>query len=376
MVIFKNKSRFAMGIALTSVLLSTTVVSGLDYKAIVITPETIIREEKAINSKELDKLNLGAQITVKEILDNWYRVELPNGQSEGWIFSEEAVINDNLYKESSFKKGEVTTDVLNVRMGPSTNDARVTQIRRGNIVTIINTSNEWYEVVLSNNMKGWVHSDYIKTTYNFPKGNINTNNIVLREQANDIAGHVANVKKDEVIYIKDYVDNWYNVITSNDKEGWIESKYVTVLSTENVNVNRSGSSREVFSNIDVITEKYLGKKYVSGGNGPNGFDCSGFTSYILKTYYNEYLKSKGINQFPRTASGQATIGTPVSRANLEKGDLVFFDTAGKVGDNISHVGIYIGNGQIIHAATSRGQIAKDFLSDRYYSTRFMKAIRL
>ena len=79
---------------------------------------------------------------------------------------------------------------------------------------------------------------------------------------------------------------------------------------------------------------------------------------------------------PRTASTQATVGIPVNKNDLQKGDLVFFDTVGKIGDNISHVGIYIGNGKIVHASTSRKGIVTDNLSDRYYSTRFMKAIRL
>ena len=79
---------------------------------------------------------------------------------------------------------------------------------------------------------------------------------------------------------------------------------------------------------------------------------------------------------PRTASAQATIGTPVSKENLQKGDLVFFDTVGKIGDNISHVGIYLGNGKVIHASTSRRRIVIDNLSDQYYTTRYMKAVRL
>ena len=75
---------------------------------------------------------------------------------------------------------------------------------------------------------------------------------------------------------------------------------------------------------------------------------------------------------PRRASLQANIGTTVSKANLEKGDLVFFNTSGR---GISHVGIYIDNNQIIHASTSRG-VVKDSLSSGYYSNRFVKAVRL
>lgn len=378
MNILKGKGKYAVCVGLTIMLLFTSVAFGLDYEATVIAPETIIRQEKAFDSQQLDKLSMGAKITVKEVSDGWYRIEAPGGQGKGWVFSGEVVINNNSSEGSSLKRGEVTTDVLNVRLGPSINNTRITQIRRGDTVTIINISDtpeKWYEVILNNNIKGWVHSDYIKITYNFPKGNINADSAVLKQQPNSDMACVIKLKKDEAVYIKDYAKGWYNIITSADIEGWVESKYVTVLLINTPGVSRSGSGGEVFYNIETVISKYLGKKYVYGGNGPNGFDCSGFTSYILNTYYGEYLKFKGIN-LPRTASTQATVGTSIGKENLQKGDLVFFDTVGRIGDNISHVGIYLGDGQIVHASTSRGRIVTDNLSDRYYITRFMKAVRL
>ncbi|HZJ77058.1 MAG TPA: SH3 domain-containing protein [Oscillospiraceae bacterium] len=378
--ILKNKGKYAICVGLITMLLSTSIAFGLDYKATVIVPETIIRKEKAFDSKQLDKLNMGTKVAVKEISGDWYRVETPEGRNVGWVPSQEIIINDDSFKENSLKKGCVTASVLNVRLGPSTDNARITQIRCGETVVIINTSDtfeKWYEVILNNNIKGWVHSDYIKITYNFPEGSVNTDSIILKQQPDDdtAAAHITKLKKGETVYIKDCSEGWYNVITSADIEGWVENKHITVVPANVANANRSGSNREVFSDVETITSKYLGRKYVYGGNGPNGFDCSGFTSYIFKTYYGEYLKSKKID-LPRTASTQATIGTSVSRGNLEKGDLVFFDTVGRIGDNIGHVGIYIGNGKIVHASTSRGRIVTDNLSDRYYSTRFMKAVRL
>ena len=377
MNILKNKGKYVICIGLITIL-STSVVFGLDYEAVVITPETTMRQEKAFDSKQLDKLDIGDKIVVKEISDDWYRIKTPEGSCEGWIYSDEAIINDNLFRENSLKRGEVTTDVLNVRLGPSTDNTRITQICRGDTVTIISTSDtpeKWYEVILNNSIKGWVHSDYIKITYNLPKGSIDTDSAILKGQPDDDSACIAKLEKYETIYIKDYVEGWYNIITPADTEGWVESRHVMVLLIGTPGVSRLGSGREVFGNIETVATKYLGKKYVYGGNGPNSFDCSGFTSYILKTYYGEYLKSKGIN-LPRTASAQATVGTPVSKGNLQKGDLVFFDTAGRIGDNIGHVGIYLGNGKIIHASTSRGCIVTDNLSDRYYATRFMKAVRL
>jgi cell wall-associated NlpC family hydrolase len=84
-----------------------------------------------------------------------------------------------------------------------------------------------------------------------------------------------------------------------------------------------------------------GKPYGWGAAGPNSFDCSGLTSFSYR--------SAGV-VLPRTTGGQAGAGAPVARANLVPGDLVFFYGG-------SHVGIYIGNNQVVHAPTA-GDVVK------------------
>jgi cell wall-associated NlpC family hydrolase len=81
----------------------------------------------------------------------------------------------------------------------------------------------------------------------------------------------------------------------------------------------------------------VGDRYVYGATGPNSFDCSGLTSFSYK--------AAGIS-LPRTSKAQSTFGTPVSKGNLQPGDLVFFYSP------VSHVAMYIGNGQIVHAPNS------------------------
>jgi cell wall-associated NlpC family hydrolase len=80
-----------------------------------------------------------------------------------------------------------------------------------------------------------------------------------------------------------------------------------------------------------------GKPYAWAGSGPNSFDCSGLTQFAFK--------AAGIT-LPRTSKAQATVGTLIAKADLQPGDLVFFYSP------ISHVGVYIGNGQMVHAPTS------------------------
>jgi cell wall-associated NlpC family hydrolase len=92
-------------------------------------------------------------------------------------------------------------------------------------------------------------------------------------------------------------------------------------------------------------QKALGKvgaPYRWGASGPSAFDCSGLTSWAFK--------QAGIS-LPRTSRAQSAVGTPVSKANLQPGDLVFFYKP------VSHVAIYIGNGKVVHASTS-GQPVK------------------
>ena len=119
----------------------------------------------------------------------------------------------------------------------------------------------------------------------------------------------------------------------------------------------------------VITEAQsrLGTPYLFAGTSPRGFDCSGFVFWV-------FSQALGMD-LPRSTSAQARIGRPVERQDLQKGDLVFFIT---VGNDISHVGIYDGEGNIIHAASEGPQtgVIISSLSERYYDTRYALSRRV
>ena len=112
---------------------------------------------------------------------------------------------------------------------------------------------------------------------------------------------------------------------------------------------------------------FKGGKYVWGGTTPEGFDCSGYVQYLYKKH--------NIN-LPRTAWEQSKKGHLVNMDNLQKGDLLFFLTDKKRGIPITHVGIYIGNGNFIHAASKDKGIIISPLTHGSYAKTFVSARRV
>ncbi|MGA8474963.1 MAG: C40 family peptidase [Candidatus Cybelea sp.] len=107
--------------------------------------------------------------------------------------------------------------------------------------------------------------------------------------------------------------------------------------------------------------RFLGVPYVFGGTTASGFDCSGFVQHVFAML--------GID-LPRTADAQYDVGHRAV-GGPHPGDLVFFDTYG----GVSHVGIYLGNGEFVHASSSRG-VMVSHLSESYWAARYVGAKRL
>lgn len=133
-------------------------------------------------------------------------------------------------------------------------------------------------------------------------------------------------------------------------------------STPSPRVASVASNGEVGQNIANFAKGLVGKPYVFGSTGPNSFDCSGLIVYVYKQF--------GIS-LPRTSQTQAYVGTRVSRDELMPGDLVFSNTYG----TLSHVGIYIGNGQFVHAANSSTGVTISGVNDGYYGSRYAWSTR-
>jgi len=121
---------------------------------------------------------------------------------------------------------------------------------------------------------------------------------------------------------------------------------------------------------EALTEyaKYFkGGRYIWGGTTPKGFDCSGYVQYLYK--------KQGIN-LPRTALAQSQVGEDVDIDELKKGDLLFFLTDKKRKIPVTHVGIYLGNGEFIHAASRKKGIIISPITQGYYASKFVKAKRV
>lgn len=115
-----------------------------------------------------------------------------------------------------------------------------------------------------------------------------------------------------------------------------------------------------------VAMRYLGYSYAWGGSSPSGFDCSGFTKYVASSALGVGLGS--------TVASQIGVGSAVNPKNLEPGDLVFFVNTYEAG--LSHVGIYIGGGQMIHAGSERTGVVISNIWDSYWGPKFYAARRL
>ncbi len=125
-----------------------------------------------------------------------------------------------------------------------------------------------------------------------------------------------------------------------------------------------GTADRKHQQLVAFASQYVGVPYVWAGRSPSGFDCSGFVWYI----YNNF----GIG-LPRMADGQFDVGLQVTRRDLLPGDLVFFST---YEPGPSHVGIYIGNGQFIHASSGASGVVITSMSKAYYLERYLGARRV
>ena len=265
-------------------------------------------------------------------------------------------------------EGTVTADVLNVRSGPSTSYSITTKLYKGNKVEILETSNGWHKIKTSNGTTGWVSASYISilqgsNSQSSYKATVNATSLNVRSGASTSYSVITKLPKGTVVDVIENASNgWKKIKTSNGTTGWVSGQYLT---TGVVNQPSTPSTNKVQAVVD-LAHKQIGKPYVWGAEGPNSFDCSGLTYYV-------YKNAAGIT-LPRSSTAQYGAGKAVSKSNLQPGDLIFSSTDGT--GNITHVAIYVGNGQMIHAPRSGKNVEKVSMNTSYWNKAYVGARRI
>lgn len=286
----------------------------------------------------------------------------------------------------------VTASSLRLRASPSTSSKTLDYAAKNEVVVILDASGTWYKV-LFNLQEGYMHGSYLDfasvENAELGYGTVNYSRVNMRKGPSTSYSAIGQSSLGDNAYIIGINNGWYKVIW-NGNICYIRSDYLTL--TEFPYENRASEKSPLFFRHGVSTgtpvsaaalqgsnnvyhtglakqiiataKQYIGVPYVWGGTSPNGFDCSGLVYYVFRQH--------GIT-LNRTAATQYQHGTYVSKADLQAGDLVFFQNTYKSG--ISHVGIYIGGGQFIHASSSAG-VTISYLSNSYWSGHYYGARRV
>ena len=276
----------------------------------------------------------------------------------------------------------VSSGSLRLRSKASTASSTLAYAAKNEVVVLLGRSGSWYKVIY-NLQVGYMHGSYLKTATaedaELGYGAVVGNGVNIRSGPGTGYRSIAKANYNDKAYIIGINNQWFKVIYG-EKIGYIRSDYMKL--TEIPYENRASQKKPLFfvggkstgtapsaaalngtspSKIIATAKQYIGVPYVWGGSTPDGFDCSGFVQYV----FNRHKVT-----LPRVTTQQYQVGTYVSKSNLKAGDLVFFNTSGS---GVSHVGIYIGNDQFIHASTSKGvtisKLSSDYWAQRYYGAR-------
>ena len=263
--------------------------------------------------------------------------------------------------------GTVTADALRLRDTPAAEGEILATASGGTSVVVLeDTGNGWYKVNF-NTVEGYMSSEYLTVSppadaaLGYGLVDTDGSSLNMRAAAGTSYDTVASIPGGTVLELEGVDNGWYKV-TYSGKTGYVSSDYITI--TTEPDATETASS-DLGAQIVAYAEEYLGTPYVLGGNGPNQFDCSGFTKYVY-SHFGYTLN--------RTATDQLQNGVSVSKDELQPGDLVFFKY--RTSKPVSHVGIYIGNVGFIHASTNRYVVQIDQMESGHYANVYVYARRI
>ncbi|MGB3306975.1 MAG: SH3 domain-containing protein [Thermomicrobiales bacterium] len=290
---------------------------------------------------------------------------------------------------------------LNCRIGPGTSYNVITTLFDGTTVPVRGAASNGWQPVTCGGQNGYVSTEWITASGGSNNGGgnngggnngggnngggqfvtgdhakVNTDALNLRYEPSLGAGISTTVPGGIVVEITGGASNGFYPVNYDGLKGWMSGEYLSKTSDPlsrrggsgnpgTGNPGGGGGSATGNAMVD-FAMGYLGYPYVWATHGPYSFDCSGFTYWVT-------MNVMGIDIGTGTWT-QSVAGTPVSRSNLQPGDLVFFQNTYAPG--LSHVGIYIGGGQFIHAENENTGVRISDLNSQYYSSRWYGAVRL
>lgn len=338
--------------------------------------------------------------TKEEVPQATQPAQTPSNNTSSSTTTESTATSSNV----KYGIGFTTGSGLRLRKSASTSAKTIASANKSEVVVVLDKVGDWYKVIYDL-QEGYMHGDYLKvsTTENaeLGYGKVNTTKVNLRSGPGTSYGVVETASKGEKAYIIGINNGWYRVIygshvcyVRSDYLDLTEKPYENKSSSKSPKFYRGGkslgtepsaaalngsssttasgnssssnitSSKVTGDQIVALAKKNLGVPYKWGGTTPAGFDCSGFVYYVLN--------SLGIKA-SRTLTSMYTQGTEVSKSNLKPGDVVFFKNTYKSG--LSHVGIYVGNGQFIHSPHSGKTVCYSDLYSDYYTSHYYGAVR-
>ena len=336
------------------------------------------------SSTSYGELKNGTKVNVVGVSSGWYKVTY-NGKT-GYIHPDyitlasssvgTAIAPSNTVTSTTGTAGTVKcSSSVNLRSEANTSSSILAELKNGTKITVVSTANGWCKVTYSGKT-GYIKQDYVSTTgsaSNNTSASTGTAAVVkcsstvnFRSAASTSSTVLGELKNGTAVTVLSTSNGWSKVSYAG-KAGYISADYlVTASSGTAISPSNTAASVSISAKRQSVLNyaaQFLGVPYVYGGSTPSGFDCSGFTSYVFKNT---------VGSIPRVAQAQYDATTRVSRDDLLPGDLVFF---GSSTSSISHVGIYVGSNQFIHAP-STGDVVKYSSLTGSYATRYQGAGRV
>ena len=297
-----------------------------------------LRSEPSNDADSLTAVGAQSTILVLEMAGAWYKA-CYDGQI-GYIRAE--YLTYRSAAAADLGTGYVKYDSVNVRSMPNTNGFVTAVLNSSTAVNVTGFSNGWYRIADATGQDvGFVRSDLLL---------LDTMPVSEAEQRMLDTGDLDFSQVGE-IYITRAADDSLLLITDEEENQLIATGDYTDEA------------------VDLINYAFtlIGTPYVWGGNGPDTFDCSGFVKYVFNHF--GYSMQRVANDMLYKD------GVWVERADLQPGDVIFFGNTYSSNETATHVGIYIGGDQFIHASSRKG-VTVSQLSSEYYDTRFVGAKRL